>query len=157
MAAFQKLSTPFFQERVYDIKDVFHRLLWQLRPRRGSATPSGGRLVLVTREASVMELFAVDLDRLAAWWSSTAGRRAMPPSWPAAWASRWSARSPTSPLLAQPGRRLLVDGTTGEVVLDPARRRHGGPRLGDTGRSQELGAQSAVPKPSAGRACRASR
>jgi hypothetical protein len=31
VAAFQKLSTPYFQERVYDIKDVFHRLLWQLR------------------------------------------------------------------------------------------------------------------------------
>jgi phosphotransferase system enzyme I (PtsP) len=28
VTAFQKVSTPFFQERVYDIKDVFHRLLW---------------------------------------------------------------------------------------------------------------------------------
>ena len=34
VAAFQSLSTPFFQERVYDIKDVFHRILWGLRPRR---------------------------------------------------------------------------------------------------------------------------
>ena len=25
-------ATPFFQERVYDIKDVFHRMLWHLRP-----------------------------------------------------------------------------------------------------------------------------
>ena len=31
VGAFQRVSTPFFQERVYDIKDVFHRLLWQLR------------------------------------------------------------------------------------------------------------------------------
>jgi len=36
VAAFQKLTAPFFQERVYDIKDVFHRLLWQLRPRPAS-------------------------------------------------------------------------------------------------------------------------
>ena len=34
------VSTPFFQERVYDIKDVFHRLLWQLRPRPAAATTS---------------------------------------------------------------------------------------------------------------------
>ena len=42
VAAFQKLTTPFFQERVYDIKDVFHRLLWQLRPpaRGGVRTAS---------------------------------------------------------------------------------------------------------------------
>src|SRR5262249_2244461 len=65
VAAFQKITTPFFQERVFDVKDVFYRLLWQLRPRE-EADAAAGRLVLVTREASVMELFAVDLDRLAA-------------------------------------------------------------------------------------------
>src|SRR5262249_15588105 len=64
VAAFQKVSTPFFQERVYDIKDVFHRLLWQLRERPAPGVGSD-RLVLVAREASVLELFAVDLDRLA--------------------------------------------------------------------------------------------
>src|SRR5438876_205668 len=30
--AFQKLTNPFFQERVYDIKDVFRRIFWYLRP-----------------------------------------------------------------------------------------------------------------------------
>ncbi len=65
VAALQKVATPFFHERIYDIKDVFHRILWQLRPRQ-PADPAGDRLVLVAREASVMELFAVDLDRLAA-------------------------------------------------------------------------------------------
>ena len=45
VAAFQRVATPFFQERVYDIKDVFHRLLWQLRPRarRRSRDPRQGR------------------------------------------------------------------------------------------------------------------
>src|SRR5207253_1398054 len=56
VAAFQTLSTPFFQERMYDIKDVFYRVLWRLRPRR-AAGPAGERQVLVAREASVMELF----------------------------------------------------------------------------------------------------
>ena len=65
VAALQKVATPYFHERIYDIKDVFHRILWQLRPRQ-PADPTGDRLVLVAREASVMELFAVDLDRLAA-------------------------------------------------------------------------------------------
>src|SRR5262249_12952897 len=66
VAAFQKLSTPFFQERVSDVKDVFRRLLWQLRPADAAAGPGGGRLVLLAHEASVMDLFSVDPDRLAA-------------------------------------------------------------------------------------------
>ena len=65
VAAFQKLSTPFFQERVYDIKDVFYRVLWRLRPRE-TRDGGGERQVLVSREASVMELFAADLEHLAA-------------------------------------------------------------------------------------------
>ena len=59
--AFRKVSTPFFQERVYDIKDVFHRLLWHLRsddtPSKDSSREA---VVLIAHEASVMELFAVD-------------------------------------------------------------------------------------------------
>src|SRR5436190_208535 len=51
VAAFQRVATPFFQERVYDIKDVFHRLLWQLRPRPAQA--AADRVILVAREASV--------------------------------------------------------------------------------------------------------
>ncbi|NDH07919.1 GAF domain-containing protein, partial [bacterium] len=34
LAAFQKIKTPFFQERIYDIKDVFLRILWNLRPQK---------------------------------------------------------------------------------------------------------------------------
>ena len=64
VAAFQKLSTPFFQERVYDIKDVFYRVLWHLRPRgQGTATASNR---CWCRESSVMELFAADLEHLVA-------------------------------------------------------------------------------------------
>jgi phosphotransferase system enzyme I (PtsP) len=116
VAAFQKLTTPFFQERVYDIKDVFHRLLWRLRPRRSA---EGDRVVLVAREASVMELFAVDLDRLAAVVVEHGGPQSH---------AAILARSLGIPMvgqvsdfaaLRQEGRRLLVDGGTGEVVLDP--------------------------------------
>src|SRR5207302_10545449 len=31
VVAFQKLTTTYLQERIYDIKDVFHRILWHLR------------------------------------------------------------------------------------------------------------------------------
>jgi phosphotransferase system enzyme I (PtsP) len=117
VAAFQKLSTPFFQERIYDIKDVFHRLLWQLRPRR--ADTAGERVVLVAREPSVMELFAVDLDRLAGVVVEHGGRQSH---------AAILARSLGIPMVGQvaefaalehPGRRLLVDGTRGVVTPDP--------------------------------------
>src|SRR5262249_46308256 len=68
VAAFQRVATPFYQERVYDIKDVFHRLLWQLRPRPALVPGDGSkpdRVILVAHEASVMELFAVDIEQLA--------------------------------------------------------------------------------------------
>ena len=34
VATFQKLANPFFRERVFDIKDVFRRIFWHLRPSR---------------------------------------------------------------------------------------------------------------------------
>jgi phosphotransferase system enzyme I (PtsP) len=117
VAAFQGLSTPFFQERVYDVKDVFHRLLWQLQPRREG--PAGERLVVVAREASVMELFAVDLDQLAGVVVEHGGPQCH---------AAILARSLGIPMvgqvsdfaaLEQPGRRLLVEGSLGVVLLDP--------------------------------------
>src|SRR5690348_4029788 len=119
VAALQKVATPFFHERVYDIKDVFHRILWQLRPRQ-PADPAGDRLVLVAREASVMELFAVDLDRLAAVVVEHGGPQSH---------AAILARSLGIPMVGQltdftpllhSGRRLLVDGTAGTVSLDPS-------------------------------------
>ncbi len=119
VAALQKVATPFFHERIYDIKDVFHRILWQLRPRQ-PADPTGDRLVLVAREASVMELFAVDLDRLAAVVVEHGG-----PQSHAAILARSLGIPMVSQLadfapLAQSGRLLLIDGSAGTVVLDPA-------------------------------------
>jgi phosphotransferase system enzyme I (PtsP) len=117
VAAFQKVATPFSQERIYDVKDVFHRVLWQLRPRRTSAAAE--RIVLVAREASVMELFAVDLDRLAAVVVEHGGPQSH---------AAILARSLNIPMvgqvadfaaLAQSGRRLLVDGDAGTVMVDP--------------------------------------
>ncbi len=119
VAALQKVTTPFFRERIYDIKDVFHRILWQLRPRQ-PADPTGDRLVLVAREASVMELFAVDLDRLAAVVIEHGGPQSH---------AAILARSLGIPMVGQfadfaplmhSARMLLVDGSTGTVVIDPA-------------------------------------
>jgi len=121
VAALQKLSTPYFQERVYDIKDVFHRLLWHLRAREGAASKPGREpVVLLAHEASVMELFAVDLDRLAGVVVEHGGPQSH---------AAILARSLAIPMVGQvrnfqallrPGRRLLVDGTAGVVYLDPA-------------------------------------
>jgi phosphotransferase system enzyme I (PtsP) len=125
VGAFQKVATPFFQERVYDVKDVFHRLLWQLRPRPEAATGSGDKVVLVSREASVMELFAVDLDQLAGVVVEHGGPQSH---------AAILARSLNIPMVGQvqdfaallhPGRRLLVDGTRGVVTLDPGVRDQG--------------------------------
>jgi phosphotransferase system enzyme I (PtsP) len=118
VAALQKVATPFFHERIYDIKDVFHRILWQLRPRQ-PADATGDRLVLVAREASVMELFAVDLDHLAAVVIEHGGPQSH---------AAILARSLGIPMVGQvadfgallhSGRRLLVDGSAGSVTLDP--------------------------------------
>jgi phosphotransferase system, enzyme I, PtsP len=119
VAAFQKLATPFFKERVYDIKDVFRRLLWHLRPPEPANSAGNGRLVLLAHEASVMGLFSVDLDRLAAVVVEHGGPQSH---------AAILARSLGIPMVGQvpdllkrvePGRPVLVDGTTGTVHLDP--------------------------------------
>src|SRR5262249_33202860 len=125
VSAFHRVATPFFQERVYDIKDVFHRLLWQLRPRPEAARDSGDKVVLVAREASVMELFAVDLHQLAGVVVEHGGPQSH---------AAILARSLGIPMVGQvedfaallhPGRRLLVDGTRGVVTLDPGNQEWG--------------------------------
>src|SRR6266404_2262467 len=62
VGAFQKLANPFFQERLYDIKDVFRCIIWHLRPREQAEAAGAEKLILVAHEASVMDLFSVDLD-----------------------------------------------------------------------------------------------
>jgi phosphotransferase system enzyme I (PtsP) len=118
VAAFQKITTPFFQERIHDIKDVFHRILWQLRSRPASPE-EGDRVVLVAREASVMELFAVDLERLAGVIVEHGGPQSH---------AAILARSLNIPMvgqvadfttLAHPGLQLLVDGERGSVMVGP--------------------------------------
>ncbi len=121
VSAFQKLTTPYFQERIYDIKDVFHRMLWHLRS--GDSTVAGSSrepVVLLAHEASVMELFAVELERLAAVVVEHGGPQSH---------AAILARSLGIPMVGQvrnfsallrQGRRLLVDGTNGVVYVDPA-------------------------------------
>src|SRR5262249_2346049 len=117
-AAFQKLTDPYFQERVYDIKDVFRRVLWHLAPEP-EVIPGGKRLVLVARDISVMDLFSVDLDRLAA----VVVERGGPQSHAAI-----LARSLGIPMVSQipdllqqvqAGHLLRVNANEAEVCLDP--------------------------------------
>lgn len=118
VAAFQKVASGPLQERVHDIKDVFHRILWQLQPRPDS-DPLGERVTLVAREASVLQLFSVDLDRLAGVVLEKGGPQSH---------AAILARSLGIPmvgmvgdfaLLMSPGSHIRVDGNRGVVVLNP--------------------------------------
>src|SRR5207237_1510910 len=135
VGAFQKLSNPFFQERLYDIKDVFRRISWHLRPGTEDPRTTSDKLILVAHEASVMDLFSVDLDRLAGIVVEHGGPQSH---------AAILARSLGIPMVGQvpdllnrlhPGRRLKVDGSAGLICLDPA------PLVS----SAERGAPSAVP------------
>lgn len=118
--AFQKLSSPVFQDRVYDIKDVFRRILWHLLPQAPGPQAQEGRLVLVAHDASVMDLFSVDFDRLAGVVIESGGAQSH---------AAILARSLGIPMVGQipdlvkrvaPGRTLRVDGTAGLVELNPS-------------------------------------
>jgi phosphotransferase system enzyme I (PtsP) len=120
VAAFQKLTKAFFQERVTDVKDVFRRILWQLQPQSPAAGTISGRVVLLAREASVMDLFSVDLERLAAVVVEHGGPQSH---------AAILARSLGVPMVSQvpefvtqlrAGRQLLVNATTGTVYVDPS-------------------------------------
>lgn len=65
LRAFQKLDNPLFYERIYDIKDVFRRVLGHVSEGIGPAR-SDERIVVVAHEVSLLELFSCDLSRVAA-------------------------------------------------------------------------------------------
>ena len=117
--AFAKLDSPYFRERLYDIKDVFRRILWHLQPAALGPGTADQRLVLVGAEASVAELFSVDVDQVAGVIVEHGGRTSH---------AAILARSLGIPMLAQvpnlaasvrAGARLLVDGDRGQVIVQP--------------------------------------
>ncbi|AMV40412.1 putative PEP-binding protein [Planctomyces sp. SH-PL62] len=118
VATFARMTNPFFQERIFDIKDVFRRIFWHLRPRDAEVV-AGDRIVLIAREASVLDLFTVDLDRLA----GVAVEHGGPQSH-----AGIMARSLGVPMIGQvsglldqvrSGRRIAIDGDDGSLTLDP--------------------------------------
>ena len=120
VATFQRLTNPFFQERVYDIKDVFRRIFWHLRPQETSTTFGEERLVLVAHEASVLDLFSVDLDHLVGVVVEHGGPQSH---------AVIIARSLGIPMVGQvpglidqvqAGQLVRVDGALGLVELDPS-------------------------------------
>jgi phosphotransferase system enzyme I (PtsP) len=122
VAIFAKLSSTFFQDRVYDVKDVFRRVLWHLRPlpTAPDSPATAKKIVLVAHEVSVIELFSVDLDSLAAVVAEHGGPQSH---------AAILARSLGIPMVGQvpklvdqiePGKQLLVDGTKGVVCIDPS-------------------------------------
>lgn len=122
VATFQKLANPYFQERIFDIKDVFRRTLWHLRPQdqTGVEIPEEG-IVLVAHEASVLDLFSVDLDHLAGVIVEQGGPHSH---------AVIIARSLGIPMIGQvpglmehvaAGQFLRINGTEGRVDLEPTR------------------------------------
>jgi len=118
-AAFQKLASPFFQERIFDIKDVFRRVMWHLLPQDIVVPRGKDRLVLVAQEASVLDLFSVDLDHLVGVVIEHGSLHSH---------AVILARSLGIPMVGQvpglidkvrPGQFLRVNGSTGEVELNP--------------------------------------
>ena len=120
VATFQKLANPYFRERIFDIKDVFRRVFWHLRPQQTTLPLGEERLVLVAHEASVLDLFSVDLDHLVGVVVEHGGPHSH---------AVIIARSLGIPMVGQvsglidqiqPGQLLRIDGGTGEVELDPS-------------------------------------
>ena len=120
VATFQKLANPFFRERIFDIKDVFRRVFWHLRPQQATVPLGEERLVLVAQEASVLDLFSVDLDHLVGVVVEHGGPHSH---------AVIIARSLGIPMVGQvsglvdkiqPGQFLRIDGGTGQIELDPS-------------------------------------
>jgi phosphotransferase system enzyme I (PtsP) len=122
VAAFQSVATPHFQERVFDLKDVFHRVLWRLQPQPDFESGPGStndRLILVLPEASVMALFAVELSRLAGIVVEHGGPQSHAAILARTLGIPMVGQVPSCTALLKRGRLVLVDGDSGEVVLDP--------------------------------------
>jgi phosphotransferase system enzyme I (PtsP) len=118
-AVFEKITNKYFQERVYDIKDVFRRIHWHLRPGHQTADAGTSRLVLVAQDVSVMDLFSVEPERLAAIVVEQGGPQSH---------AAILARSLGVPMVGRinaaeagilAGRQLFVDGTSGIVTVNP--------------------------------------
>jgi phosphotransferase system, enzyme I, PtsP len=119
VAAFQKLTTPFFQERVFDIKDVFRRIFWHLRPQAKNPETEAGRVVLVAHEASVTDLFSMDLDRLAAVVVEHGGPQSHAAILARSLGVPMVGMIPDFAVLSETGKTLLVDGNSGVIYPDP--------------------------------------
>src|SRR5262249_10187671 len=109
---------PLFQERAFDIKDVFRRILWHLR-QCPATNERSERLVLVATEASVLDLFSVDLPQLAAVIVEQGGPQSHAAILARSLGVPMVSHVPEVTDLAQPGRAVLVNGPDGPVRFDP--------------------------------------
>lgn len=118
-ARFQQWVVPALQDRLFDFKDVFRRIRGHLLKADPGGRTTSRRVVLVAREPSVMDLFAVELERLAGIVVEQGGPQCH---------AAILARSLGVPMVGQvrgllgslaAGRPLLVDGGQGCVHVDP--------------------------------------
>lgn len=63
LRAFERIENPMFLERLYDIKDVFRRVLVHACPT-GRKTRHAESVIVVAHEVSLLELFASDVTRV---------------------------------------------------------------------------------------------
>jgi len=123
LAAFQKIKAPFFQERIYDIKDVFLRVLWNLRPQKSNGGATEQRIVLICKEASVMELFAVSPEKLAGVIVEKGGPECHAAILARALGIPMMQLSDGFQDLLIPGKIVLIDGPAQSICLDPSEAR----------------------------------
>lgn len=118
LRAFQRLDNPLFYERIYDIKDVFRRVLGHAS---GNASPSspGEQVIVVASEVSLLELFSCDLSRVRGVIVEKGGAF----SHVAILARSLGIPMLTNvyPLLAyvQDGDQILIDAHRGQALLNP--------------------------------------
>jgi phosphotransferase system enzyme I (PtsP) len=64
LAVFRGMDNPFFQERIYDVKDLFRRALSRAGDHDRRERTEEDDVILVGHEVSLLELFSCDLTRV---------------------------------------------------------------------------------------------
>ena len=119
-ALFTRMEDEYLRERLVDVRDVIIRLSEHLSPMLAK-DPEGinGPIILVANELFPSQVVALGKREVAGIVTQSGGRPATPPSWPAAAASPRSAAWPAFLRNVKNGDTVVVDGSSGHVIVNP--------------------------------------